>query len=116
MKEYFQNVVTALNECEIVSRQKLRISARGKKRKFVALDGLYFSGVITIEDRSETVNLGLTLIHEAIHHFWPDLNEKRVDSLSKELFCSFSTDQINTILSFLPKSSKKRKGIKPMSK
>jgi len=104
VEKYFHKIIIALNECDIILKQRPRCKVKGKKRKFTGVDGLYCESekTITIKHNPKTVNLGLTLIHETLHHLRPNLSEKKVDLLSRELFCNFSTDQINMILNFLP--------------
>lgn len=107
--KYFCQIIGALNECEIVLQKSVRLPAVGSnksKRKWVALDGLYEDGTIYICNRPNQVNMVLTLIHEALHHVYPELPEydsagEPCDLLSRQLLCEFSTSQSQALEQYL---------------
>ena len=108
-KKYFRNIIEALNACDIVFQDSIRIPSTTKKngkRKWVTLDGMYQDGKIYIRDCPNQVNLVLTLIHEALHHVYPDTPEyesigEAIDLLSYQLFCRFSTRQLEQLAYYL---------------
>lgn len=112
VNRYYRKIIEALNECEIHFSRRPTIS--GKSKKLIGVDGWYHEGVITIQNSPKTHNMLLALIHEALHHLFPEIPEygggdEGTDLLSKELFCEFSTKQLRSLEIYLPSGGKKRK-------
>lgn len=104
VNRYFKKIIEALEECEIKLQKYPTLKSSGKR---IGVDGWYGDGVIVVRN-AKNVNFALILIHEALHHIYPDLPEiicedEPTDLFAQKLLCEFSTMQTNTILLFLPK-------------
>jgi len=101
---YFKEIIKALNECELKFQKKPTLKSGGKR---VGVEGWYGDGVIVIKNTKHT-NLALVMIHETLHHLYPDWPEidcegEPIELFAHSLLCAFSTTQTNAILSFVPK-------------
>jgi len=97
--KYFRKIVEALNECDIRLEERPRVEGK-------TVGGWYRDDIIVIRYRPQRENMLLTLIHEALHHIYPDLNEfgdvgEGIDLLSRSLLCEFSTDQLKALSVYL---------------
>ena len=104
VNQYFKRIVAALEECEIRLQKNPTLKSSGKR---IGVDGWYGANTIVIKD-AKHINFALVLIHEALHHIYPDCPEidyegEPVELFARSLLCEFSTMQINTVLSFISK-------------
>ena len=106
--KYFRQILEALNECEVVLQESLRVAANTKnsRRRWVSVDGMNQDNKIYIRSCPNRVNMVLTLIHEALHHVFQEIPEyesigEAIDLLSYQLFCRFSTRQLEQLAYYL---------------
>ena len=112
VNRYYRKVIKALNECEIRFSKRPFIKGRGGKQ--VGVGGWYRDGVITVRNSPKTCNMLLYLIHEALHHLFPEIPEygggdEAIDLLSEKLFCEFSTKQLRSLEVYLPDGGRRKK-------
>lgn len=119
VNRYYREIIEALNECEIRWSPRPRI-----KKERVAVGGWYSEGVITIRNRPGE-NWVLSLIHEALHHRYPNVPEydcdgEMIDLFSCRLFCEFSAQQLETLRIYIPpevlNGKRKKRCQKPVKK
>ncbi|MFH0912337.1 MAG: hypothetical protein V1807_01625 [Patescibacteria group bacterium] len=115
VNQYYRDVVKALNECEICWSPCPRLDG-GR-----VAGGWYKDGKMTISTNSKKGNIVLFLIHEALHHSYEDVPEydgkgESIDLLSRNLFCEFSTSQLEALQTFVSPEVLNGKRKKPCSK
>jgi len=93
-KKWFTKICKVLNECEIRLQKAPRIG-----RRYV--NGHCDGTTIAIRNNPYEVNIELTLIHETLHHIYPKWTEKKVDKVSRNLLCEFSTSQLKSLERYL---------------
>ena len=95
-QKWFDKICSALNECELRIQKQPRI---GRK----AFDGIcdFVDETISIKNNPNTNNIELTLIHEALHHLYPDWPEKKVELMAKRLLCNFTTTHLKKLRQYL---------------
>ena len=94
---HYQLVIEALNECELRFSPSPRLDGKH------SCGGWYLDGVITIQNNPNICNTILYLIHEALHHAFPRRQEKSITRLAEQLFCAFTTTQLDVIRSYIPR-------------
>ena len=99
--KYFRDILSSLNECEVQLQKDPRVGRQ-------VVGGWYHDHTITIRNRPDRDNMVLSLIHEALHHLYPDTEEydcdgEGIDLLARQLFCTFSTDQLKQLEYYLQK-------------